>query len=87
MVPSFLFPRRIDSAIAGLEEAEEPSGGKVLRLIQIFLTTVRVLKKIPPRVKAIRRKRESPSRVPEEPKKQFKCSKQAHSTYDEAVRP
>jgi len=35
MVPSFLFLRRVDSTIAGLEEAEEPSGGKVLRLIQI----------------------------------------------------
>jgi hypothetical protein len=33
---SFLFPRRVVSAIAGLEEAEEPSGEKVLRLIQIF---------------------------------------------------
>jgi hypothetical protein len=37
---SFLFPRRVVSAIAGLEEAKKPSGEKVLRLIQIFLTTV-----------------------------------------------
>src|ERR1700730_6329196 len=34
---SFLFPRRVDSAVAGLEEAKNPAG-KVLRLIQIFLT-------------------------------------------------
>ena len=34
---SFLFPRRIDSAIAGLEEAKNLAG-EVLRLIQIFLT-------------------------------------------------
>src|SRR3984893_11544950 len=33
----FLFPRRVDSAVAGLEEAKNPAG-KVLRLIQIFLT-------------------------------------------------
>jgi hypothetical protein len=31
----FLFPRRIDSAIAGLEEAKNLAG-EVLRLIQIF---------------------------------------------------
>jgi hypothetical protein len=34
---SFLFPRRVVSAIAGLEEAKNPAG-KVLRLIQILLT-------------------------------------------------
>jgi hypothetical protein len=28
MVPSFLFLRRIDSAIAGLEKAKNPSGEK-----------------------------------------------------------
>jgi hypothetical protein len=33
---SFLFPRRVVSAIAGLEEAKNPAG-KVLRLIQILL--------------------------------------------------
>ena len=31
---SFLFPRRVISAIAGLEEAKKPSGEKVLRLIR-----------------------------------------------------
>ena len=30
---SFLFPRRVDSAVAGLEEAKNPAG-KILRLIQ-----------------------------------------------------
>ena len=34
----FSFPRRVDSAIAGLEEAENLAG-KVLRLIQIGLAT------------------------------------------------
>src|SRR5947207_8448807 len=34
---SFLLRRRVDSALAGLEEAKNPAG-KVLRLIQIFLT-------------------------------------------------
>ena len=48
MVPSFLFPRRIDSAIAGLEEAKNLAG-RVRRLIQIRLMygvctkTVRIL--------------------------------------------
>jgi hypothetical protein len=37
MVPSFLFPRRIDSAITGLEEAKNLAGERVLRLIQISL--------------------------------------------------
>ncbi len=36
MVPSFLFLRRIDSPIAGLEKAKNPSGENVRRLIQIF---------------------------------------------------
>jgi hypothetical protein len=44
------FPRRIDSAIAGLEEAKNPSGGEVLRLIQIRLATPS-LEKISPVVK------------------------------------
>jgi len=35
---SFLFPRCVDSALAGLKEAKNPAA-KVLRLIQIFLTT------------------------------------------------
>ena len=38
MVPSFLFLRRIDSAIAGPEEAKTLAGKGVLRLIQICLT-------------------------------------------------
>ena len=59
---SFLFPRRVDSAIAGPEEAKNPAG-KVLRLIQIRLTTPSLEKNSPP-VKTIRRKRESPIRVP-----------------------
>jgi hypothetical protein len=41
------FPRRVDSAMAGLEEAEEPSGGQSSRLSQIFLTPLS-LQKISP---------------------------------------
>jgi len=32
---SFLFPRYVDSATAGPEDAKKPSGENVLRLIQI----------------------------------------------------
>jgi hypothetical protein len=35
----FLFPAKLLFGIAGPEEEEEPSGGNVLRLIQIRLTT------------------------------------------------
>jgi hypothetical protein len=41
---SFLFPRRVVSAIAGLEEAKNLAG-EILRLIQIFLTKVEFRKK------------------------------------------
>ena len=55
---SFLFPRRVDSAIAGLEEAKNPAG-KILRLIQIRLMTSSV-EKLANLSKQIRGKRESP---------------------------
>jgi len=45
MVPSFLFLRRVVSAIAGLEDAKNPAG-KALRLIQIFCIGKRLLPKI-----------------------------------------
>ena len=58
------FPRRIDSAIAGLEEAKNLAG-KVLRLIQDRLSDAEFGKNRRQPVKAIRRKRESRIRVPE----------------------
>jgi hypothetical protein len=39
MVLPFISPRCVDSAIAGFRTGEEPSGEKVIRLIQIRLTT------------------------------------------------
>jgi hypothetical protein len=41
---SFLVPRRIDSAIAGPEEAKNLAGKGVLRLIQICLTALSLAK-------------------------------------------
>jgi hypothetical protein len=58
----FLFPRRVVSAIAGLEEAKNLAG-KALRLIQIRLATPS-LEKSRRSVNPIRRKRRSPIRVP-----------------------
>ena len=37
VLPFFPFPRYIDSAVRGSGRGEEPSGGKVLRLIRIRL--------------------------------------------------
>ena len=59
------FPRYVDSAIAGPEEAKNLAG-KVLRLIQIRLATPS-LEKSRQLVKTIRRKRRSPIPVPETP--------------------
>jgi hypothetical protein len=58
------FPRRVVSAIAGLEEAKNLAGESPPPDSDLF-DEVRVLKKIPPRVKPIRRKRESPILVRE----------------------
>ena len=58
------FSPLVDSAIAGPEEAKNLSGEKVLRLIQIRLTTPS-LEKSRQLVKPIRRKLESPIPVPE----------------------
>jgi hypothetical protein len=44
------FPRRIDSVGSGSGRGEEPGGAKLLRLIQIRLTTAS-FEKIPQRVK------------------------------------
>jgi hypothetical protein len=58
----FLFPRRVVSAIAGLEEAKNLAG-KVPRLIQIFLRPPS-FEKSRRSVNTIRRQRESPIRIP-----------------------
>ena len=41
MILPFFFPRYVDSAIRGSGRGEEPSGGNVLRLIQIRLAMSR----------------------------------------------
>jgi hypothetical protein len=43
---SFLFPRRVVAAIAGLERGEEPGGAKGLRLIQIRFSDAEFGKKL-----------------------------------------
>jgi hypothetical protein len=60
----FFFPARGDSVDCGSGRDEESSGENVLRLIQIRLTTSS-LEKTRQFVKPIRRKPESPIRVPE----------------------
>jgi len=49
------FPRCVDSAIAGLEKAKNPSGENVRRLIQIFFIGKRLLRK-PVRICLVRRR-------------------------------
>jgi hypothetical protein len=57
-------PRRVDSVDCGSGRDEEPSGGNVLRLIQIRLTR-RVWENLRKLVKKILRKRQSLIRVPQ----------------------
>jgi hypothetical protein len=62
----FLFPRRVDSAIAGPEGTKNLAGRKVLCRSEIRMTASS-LEKLRELVKKIRCKPESPIRVPEKP--------------------